>query len=275
VIRSFLRRDRGTQVRFTVHGRRNDRSGHCMLYSLYDVYSVDSTVSEGLRTLVSSFRSTVDVPGFPCAFSSLPFTRQEIFFGSADEDAPEVSSVQFLQDLCKVIRDVPDAVGVLFVPQPADITLDDDFRLARRIIRAVMDQNAAGENVEGLPGPENPEWTLRLDGVGLFLNFSSPRHSKRRSRNVGPSFTVIVQSRATFDRPPSNQPGMRRKIRMRLGSYDDIGPHPCLGTFGDPASREALQYFLGDSDCPLDVAAPDVALPGRLPLGHHDLPTCP
>lgn len=95
-------------------------------------------------------------------------------------------------------------------------------------------------------GPEHPDWELYLDGIGLFVNVSSPRHVARRSRNVGPAFTVIAQARESFDRDGRASDKSRKAIRQRLLTYDDVPPHPGLGSFHDATSREALQFFLGD-----------------------------
>jgi FPC/CPF motif-containing protein YcgG len=158
-----------------------------------------------------------------------------------------------LKDFCTRLVESPDAVGVIFVEQAGDPSLEDDLELARSIVQAVMEQNAADGNAKELPEPGDPDWRLWLDHTELFINFSSPRHLKRRSRNVGLCFTLIVQARASFDHPSFRSPRARGEIRKRLGKYDAVAPHPSLGDFNDPDDHDAVHFFLGDGDQPLDV----------------------
>ncbi|MFJ6392831.1 YqcI/YcgG family protein [Streptomyces sp. NPDC091972] len=224
-----------------------------MLYSLSQLRDTDPPAPGTLYKLVHDFSSIVNNPEFPCIFSSSPFVRQEIFFGLVQEEDIE-SIVQLLKELCSRFRETPDAVGVLFVPQSEHVTLEDDLKLARNIVRSAMQQNVADGNAEGLPSPGDPDWRLWLDHTELFINFSSPRHRRRRSRNVGPCFTLVVQARSSFDHPSFKSSRARGEIRRRLESYDKVGPHPSLGDHHDPDNHDALHFFLGDDDQPLNVS---------------------
>ncbi|MBD0693861.1 YqcI/YcgG family protein [Streptomyces sp. CBMA123] len=192
---------------------------------------------------------------FPCVFSMLPFSTSELFFGAIPGSDGDVESavVASLRELTGIIQDLPDAIGVVFVDQPGEPSLEDDLALARSIVRAVMRQNALDHPDRVFPDPKDSDWELWLGGVGLFLNFSSPRHKARRSRNVGSRFTVIAQARESFDRQGRAAPRARESIRKRLAGYDDVEAHPALGSYGDPDSREALQFFLGDGTEAMDV----------------------
>jgi FPC/CPF motif-containing protein YcgG len=199
------------------------------------------------------FEAIVNNNRFPCVFSGRPFTTRELYFGLVPgPDAVEDGTVALLKQLCLIIREVPDAIGVIFVDGVEDGTITDDFAVAGRIVHAVMRANAEARPGAVLPRPDDPEWMLWLEDTGLFLNFSSPRHHARRSRNVGSAFTVIAQARDSFDRLGRSSPKVRDDIRRRVSDYDDVAPHPCLGNYGDPDSREALQFFLGDGVEPLD-----------------------
>lgn len=207
-----------------------------------------------LRKLVEEFAGVVDNHEFPCIFSTLPFLTSEIYFAVIPEtvDPPESAAVDALKELCAIIRQVPDAIAVIFIEQSGGESLTDDFELAGRIVGEVLRQNEDDHPDATFPRPEESDWELWLDDVGLFLNFSSPRHKARRSRNVGSAFTVIAQARESFDRQGRATPRAREKIRRRLETYDDVPPHPSLGSFHDADSREALQFFLGDGLEPMD-----------------------
>jgi hypothetical protein len=202
---------------------------------------------ERLRELVAEFTAITHNRDFPCTFARLPFRTGEISFALlTGHNEIGSATVPLLRQLCATIGDSPDAVGVIFVEQPPAPTLADDFGLALSIVQAVMRATAKDCPGVDLPQPDEPEWMLWLDGTGLFVNFSSPRHLVRRSRNVGSTFTVIAQARESFDRAGRLSPMVRSEIRRRLARYDGIVAHPSLGRYGDPNSREALQFFLGD-----------------------------
>lgn len=207
-----------------------------------------------LRTLVHDFSGIVNDPDFPCIYSSLPFTTSQLYFDVIPHtvDSVEGAAVSLLKELCGIIRRVPDAIGVIFVEQQGEESLADDFHLACRIVQTVMRKNELDHPGVKIPEPHESAWELWLDGIGLFMNFSSPRHKARRSRNVGSSFTVIAQARESFDRQGRATPKAREMIRRRLASYDDVAPHPSLGSYHDADSREALQFFLGDGLEPMD-----------------------
>lgn len=169
-----------------------------------------------------------------------------MYFGLLDADNAEESAVIRLRELCGLIRSQPDAVVALFLDSAEQRSLRDDLSLASGIVQAVIRANAVDDPCSRLSQPDDPEWMLSLEGVGLFLNFSSPAHQARRSRHVGSAFTVIAQARESFDRLGRSSDKSRAEIRRRLAEYDSLPPHPALARYGDPEAREALQYFLGD-----------------------------
>jgi uncharacterized protein len=216
-----------------------------------------------LVELIDEFSKIVDTRTFPCTYSTLPYTTGEIYFSRVGaETDPAKQALGELSELCRTIVESPDAVGVIFVDDGRTRTLEDDFALASEIVQHVIRATASSPGDADLPKPDDPSWTLRLNGIGLFVNFSTPNHRARRSRNVGSVFTLIAQARAVFDRLNRASPRARAEIRQRLRSYDDVPPHPALGAYGDPASREAWQYFLGDTT---EIYDPTEACP-------HDAP---
>jgi uncharacterized protein len=206
-----------------------------------------------LAKLIDEFSGIVTAKTFPCIFSTFPYATGEIYFARVVSGADPVGEVlRELVELCRIIDDSPNAVGVVFVDDERSRSLDDDFALAGKIVTRVMQANErSGAN--GSPSePRDPSWSLALGGTALFVNFSSPNHRSRRSRNVGSAFTVIAQARASFDRLNRSSQRARAEIRARLTSYDRVAPHPALGTYGDAANREAWQYFLGDTTAVYD-----------------------
>jgi FPC/CPF motif-containing protein YcgG len=110
--------------------------------------------------------------------------------------------------------------------------------------------------------PADLAWNCWFNGVDFFINFSTPHHVKRLSRNLGRAFTMVVQSRASFDTLPGSGLKARATIRSRISRYDAVGISPCLGTHG--SAPELPQFFLEDDNtahCPI-LAADDWSAAG-------------
>jgi uncharacterized protein len=205
-----------------------------------------------LLELATIFEQTVTSSAFPCIYAHIPFNQSDLAFTHhARGDAGLVDGiVSELRELVDAARISIDAMLVVFIDDIEGVvtTLEDDRELACSVVTAVLATQPPTRTSSGCPvSSQDPEWTLELDGLELFLNFSSPRHRCRRSRDVGPAFTIIAQPRESFDKGGRSRPAARALIRRRVADYDDVPPHPALGSYGDPSNREALQYFLGDS----------------------------
>ena len=225
-----------------------------MLRDLSEITADSAGITPRLSFLVAAFSDVVNTNTFPCVYSQLPFSAGDLHFDHLhDDESLDRRVIESMRRLCDIITESPDAIGVFFIERNETAGLQDDLALARRLTRAVMRADALDNPGEPVVSPDSPEWTLRLNGIALFLNFSSPAHELRRSRNVGPAFTVIAQARESFDRFGRSNPRARQTIRRRLAGYDAVAPHPSLAHYGDVGAREAHQYFLGDGLVPLDV----------------------
>lgn len=223
-----------------------------------------------LLELATIFEEIATSATLPCMYTKIPFSQGDLLFTHHSRgDAGLVESiVSDLRALVQAATQRTDAMLVVFVDDFEDVVprLEDDRDLARSVIGAVLATEPPRRSPSGCPvSPQDAEWMLSLDGLGLFLNFSSPRHRRRRSRNVGPAFTIIVQSRESFDLAGRARPSARDLIRRRVTAYDEVVPHPALGAYGDPDNREALQYFLGD-----DLELHDITLAAPV-AGQHSL----
>ena len=226
-----------------------------MLVNIDKLSSAD--VDPQLAELAHTFRRIATDDAFPCIFSHLPFATGAAYFSLCRRETGVGHSVYAeLRSLLQMMRQQPEAIAVMFLvghAEQAPTTLEADLQLARSIVTTVRAEECLNHGPESLP-PSDATWSLKVDGVEIFVNFSSPNHLARNSRNVGPAFTVIAQARASFDHGGRAGPAAREQIRRRLTAYDDVQPHPCLGRFGDPGNREALQYFLGDGLTAHDVS---------------------
>lgn len=108
--------------------------------------------------------------------------------------------------------------------------------------------------------PKDPKWDWCFAGEPWFTFMCSPAYQARQSRNVGPCLTVVFQTRRIFeglagDTPPGQI--AKRSVRERLAGYEELPPHPHLGSAEQQIDHKWRVYFLPDDltvfpadDCP-------------------------
>jgi FPC/CPF motif-containing protein YcgG len=211
--------------------------------------------ADRLAELAREFAGTVLDPRFPCVFAQRAVERDELLYGlvgAAEELLPAVLAT--MRQACAAIRSVPDQVVVVFLDLGTAMSLVEERAVARSILTYLRRHDPVAWPADAPTDPHDPRWVLWFDGIDLFINFSTPAHVARRSRRVASAFTLIVQSRSTFDPFGGAGHPSRALIRARLAGYDAVPAHPALGAYGDPTNCEAAQYFLGDANhpsCPL------------------------
>jgi|GEM_PF-7065199 len=86
--------------------------------------------------------------------------------------------------------------------------------------------------------PRDPDWCYCLGGRSLFLNVCTPANHNRRSRNLGPGLTIVVNPQDLFEKAWElwgEDP--RRNIFKRVEKYDSIPPCPLLGPWEPEEER--------------------------------------
>lgn len=214
--------------------------------------------TEVLSALASTFEERITAPDFPCVYAVLPLKTQIMYYSVLSES--EAVSGGFYDNLRELVRMgaiEPDITVATFIPDTLRGPvhgMDSDLLLAQQIVSSVLkeDRDRHGEGrVQDCP--TDSSWSLRIQDIDVFLNFSSPRHTRRRSRNVGPALTIVAQLRESFNINGRNSNRSRALIRSRLEVFDDVPVHPCLGSYGDNTNHEAQQYFLGDDNTAIDI----------------------
>lgn len=125
--------------------------------------------------------------------------------------------------------------------------------------------------------PHTPHWTMCFLGVQIFVNISNPAHRRRRSRNLGPALTLVINPRERFDKVAGDTPAgwkIRQRIRERIEAYDGLAHSPALGSY-EAGEIEWRQYGLMESNeprtdrCPFkmrrDAALEDTEQPNAIP----------
>lgn len=124
--------------------------------------------------------------------------------------------------------------------------LEEDKNIASAILKELLTADQTPWPASAPTNPNDPNWDFWYGGVDCFINFSTPHHVKRRSRNLGSAFTLVIQSRSTFDHIGKNPMQIRHRIRERIAQYDTIPMSPALGEHGN--APELPQSFLGDDN---------------------------
>ncbi|MFJ3841504.1 YqcI/YcgG family protein [Streptomyces sp. NPDC090054] len=208
---------------------------------------------------MAEFAETAGSLDFPCVFAPMALRKDELLFGVGDVAYDGWGVAVTLMDLAaEAIWEDPDQVVVLWLDGIGSSSLEEDHAAFRKLLLVLL--QAGGEWPAEAPlDPEDPKWNFWYRGIDFFINVSTRHHLLRRSRNLGHPFTLVVQSRASFDRLPVQATAARRQIRGRIAEYDAVEVSPHLGTHG--AAPELPQYFLGDRNgCPYTaIAENDIA----------------
>lgn len=94
--------------------------------------------------------------------------------------------------------------------------------------------------------PNDPEWEFCFSGEPMFIVGRAPFYTDRKSRYTPYGLEITIQPRRTLDDISGDTmegQHARSVIRDRLKDYDDIAPHPDIGDYGDPNTREWKQYL--------------------------------
>lgn len=196
---------------------------------------------------------------FPCTFSQNAFRRgliRFLFVEAADEAALTAAG----HDLLAYVEESRDWDGqtntarpllMLFAPDalPAsDLAAHHAFGWKALNHWRQMDPSPWPADVPR--DPHAPFWSFCLAGTQLFVNMSSPAHVRRKSRNLGRAFALVINPRERFDVVAGNTPEghrTRAAIRARATAYDGM-PHSALLGHYQKGELEWVQYALPDGE---------------------------
>jgi FPC/CPF motif-containing protein YcgG len=204
---------------------------------------------------------------FPCTFSQNAFRRGLVDFIFV-ESLDDAGRAQLRGDMLDYIA--------------AARAWDGQVNTARPLVVAFSREAARADSVEGYhrigwevlqdwhdndpsPWPEGvardpaaPYWSMCFGGLQLFVNFSSPAHRQRKSRNLGAHFLFIINPRERFDVVAGDGPDgnrVRQVIRERAEAYDGIPHAPELGMY-QKGELEWWQYGVSDDNSPRTDGCP-------------------
>ena len=204
---------------------------------------------------------------FPCTFSQNAFRRELLQFSFID--APGEKGFQAGgRDLFQYITDCRQWDGrvdsakpllMVFSEKAAKFdTLEQYQDFGWRALQFWHDNDPAPWPDNVSKTPEEPFWSFCYGRMQLFVNMSVPLHKKRRSRNLGRHFTLVINPRERFDLVASDTPEgekVRSKIRRRSTAYDGVLHSPLLGSY-TKGELEWVQYSLPDENAAMRSRCP-------------------
>jgi FPC/CPF motif-containing protein YcgG len=215
------------------------------------------------------FRAAILDRKFPCTFAALGLSEGLYRFafmpdprapGCADELA--IVLAEYLDWLNTVPTEKEMyAVLIAFCAPLEDIEEERYRTIFENLLREVNRRDPAAWPPHVPKRADDPKFTFCFGGREIFVNANTPSHRWRRSRNLGPSLTLVLQPRDTFDKIGTRK--VRETIRARVAAFDGMPASPEIGVFGDKQNREYAGYFLSDDN---DKAAARMASPRRCPF---------
>lgn len=221
------------------------------------------------RTATRDLAQRLEDSEFPCVFSRNAFKRGLVHIvfveGSGPDDFTRLASA--LTDYTVLSRDWDGRLDsayplvVLFSDAATGHQDLDGFRsFGWHVLQSLHDLDPSPWPEEIAHHPSDPQWSMCFSGMPLFVNMSTPVHVRRRSRNLGDHFAMVINPRERFDVVAGDTPRGRKtrsNIRRRVDRYDEISRSSDLGTFGSGA-LEWQQYELLDDNTSEHSACPFV-----------------
>ncbi|MFE4257330.1 YqcI/YcgG family protein [Streptomyces sp. NPDC056883] len=211
------------------------------------------------RDALREVASRLEDPGFPCVFSKNALRKQLLRFVFVENgDAGGIRHLaQGLKEYVELSREWD---GKLDTAYPLVVVFsagavegrrtEDHHAFGWKVLQGLHEIDSAPWPADVDRDPSSPGWSMCFDGMPLFCNMSSPAHRKRRSRNLGERFVMVVNPRERFDVFAGDTPSgrkVRANIRGRIDRYDEIPHAPQLGSYGAGA-LEWFQYGLDDEN---------------------------
>jgi FPC/CPF motif-containing protein YcgG len=206
---------------------------------------------------------------FPCTFAALGLSEGLYRFAFA----PDPRAPHCAEELAAAISAYLDwldtvppgkemyAVLIVFCEPAEDIDENSYRRIFEKLLREVNRRDPAPWPAHVPKHADDARFTFCFGGREIFVNANTPSHYHRRSRNLGPSLTLVLQPRDSFDKIGTRK--VRETIRARVAAFDGMPASPEIGVFGDERNREYAGYFLSDDN---DKAAARMASSRRCPF---------
>lgn len=191
---------------------------------------------------------------FPCFFGTLAEQKEMIRYAIASSlEEPEsfehiLEAVYLYLSEESQVTDSSTAEDPLFLTLVVFFPLEaEEYPLDHYAEQAYAFLNGLHQR-DRIPWPDdiptdssNSHWRYCLGGRSLFVNVCTPANKNRRSRNLGPGLTMIINPEDLFERAWERWgEDPRRTIYQRVGKYDGIPPHPMTMPWTPEEERDHL-----------------------------------
>lgn len=198
---------------------------------------------------------------FPCLFAQHASRAKRLVFSFVD-DLSVASFMKSASDLAEYLERAARWDGSAATAEPLVMVFHPEqvaapsvagyHQIAWRVLQFWHDVDPVPWPDRVAKDPHMPYWTMCFAGVQIFVNISNPAHRLRRSRNLGPALTLVINPRERFDIVAGDTPAgwkIRERIRARIEAYDGLAHSPTLGSY-EAGEIEWWQYGLMESNEP-------------------------
>jgi len=229
----------------------------------------DQSLEPWMARAYEELRAKILDEAFPCTFGTSAQKIGDLYYAFAEPDDPDRLHQATLAYLDQVrgqpVVNAATTALALFIrlaDPPQHKTIEDYHAFGWSILQYFHDHDPYPWPDRIPTDPDDPRWSFAFAGIPIFVNFKTPQHRARRSRQLQNAFLLLIQPRDGFDLiAGDNPPGRhaRRIIRRKLYEYDRMPPCPALAHYGQDHNREWQQYALPDDNdtsyavCPLHI----------------------
>ncbi len=191
---------------------------------------------------------------FPCFFGTLAEQKEMLRYAIAPSLEEAKSFEHILEAVYFYLEEESNVVENSTEEDPLFLTLviffpleAEEFPLDHYAEQAYTFLNELHQ-CDRFPWPDdistdssNSNWRYCLGGRSLFVNVCTPANKNRRSRNLGPGLTMVINPEDLFERAWKRWgEGPRRTIYQKVGKYDAIPPHPMTMPWKPEEERDHL-----------------------------------
>lgn len=198
------------------------------------------------------FRETMRNTCYPCYFAVNAEQNDTARYLFADDprDREALFKVKRgVQQYLKRYQSIADRTTLVIFFEPSDENQSEQEYRDQfwRILEFLHERDPEPWPSDIPADPSDPKWEFCFAGESMFIVGRAPFYTDRKSRYTPYGLEISIQPRGVLnDVSRDTKEGQRARslIRDRLEDYDDVPPHPDIGDYSDPNTREWKQYFL-------------------------------
>lgn len=203
-----------------------------------------------------AFRETMQNTRYPCHFAvdaEQTDSARYLFVGDTHDHGALLKVSEGLRQYLEQYRSIAERTTlVMFFKPPIEDRSEQEYRdQFWRVLEFLHKRDPEPWPSNTPEDPNDPEWEFCFSGEPMFIVGRAPFYADRKSRYTPYGLEITIQPRGVLDDISANTiKGQRARsiIGDRLKAYDDIAPHPDIGDYNDPNTREWKQYLLPTSN---------------------------